>query len=183
MRSSVLLGSLPYLAFGLCAFGILVQYLFVRRRLGALHRDLSEAWVVLGGSRLWKMSCFCLLLGHLAGLLFPAQVLLWNRVPVRLYFLESAAFAIGVIALFCCLGLVWRHLGRSSKSIIREVGDIALLGLLLVALFSGLLTAAFYRWGSSWGPATLTPYSLALLRGNPMVRWAVQMPFLVQLHV
>lgn len=65
----------------------------------------------------------------------------------------------------------------------RDAGDMALLGLLLVATFSGVLTAVFYRWGSSWGSTTLAPYFLSLLRGSSAIRLAAQMPFLVQLHV
>jgi nitrate reductase gamma subunit len=52
-----------------------------------------------------------------------------------------------------------------------------------VTLLSGLLTAIRYRWGSSWGVSTLTPYGLSLLRGKPAVALVAGMPFLVQVHV
>ena len=38
-------------------------------------------------------------------------------------------------------------------------------------------------WGSAWGASILFPYLLTVLRGQPTVSLASQMPFLVQLHV
>ena len=52
-----------------------------------------------------------------------------------------------------------------------------------VGIGSGLLMALGYRWGSSWGAVTLTPYLASLFGGEPAEGLASQMPFLVQLHV
>jgi nitrate reductase gamma subunit len=66
---------------------------------------------------------------------------------------------------------------------VTELSDTVFLTLLFVGVFSGLLVAALYRWGSSWGAITLSPYIVSLVRGNPTAGFAVQMPFLVRLHV
>jgi nitrate reductase gamma subunit len=63
------------------------------------------------------------------------------------------------------------------------LADGVFLHLSFVALLTGLLTALFYRWGSSWCTSTLTPYAWSLLRGNPVAALAAQLPFLVRLHV
>jgi nitrate reductase gamma subunit len=76
-----------------------------------------------------------------------------------------------------------RHLERSSKAAVNDFADGALLSLLFVGIMSGLVTAMRYRWGSSWGAATLAPYGSSLLRGAPLVSFVEQMPLLVQLHV
>src|SRR5262245_19111762 len=53
----------------------------------------------------------------------------------------------------------------------------------MVSLVSGLLVAVEYRWASSWGAVILAPYVSSLLRGDPVIDLASQMPFPAQLHV
>ena len=88
-----------------------------------------------------------------------------------------------MLALAGYISLLWRYFGRSGESVSGEVGNVAFAALLFVGLVSGLLIAVFYRWGSSWGTVTLTPYMLSLLQGKPAVEYVARMPFLVQLHV
>jgi nitrate reductase gamma subunit len=154
-----------------------------RKQADALALDLAEAWELYGGGRILPFSLLMLFLGHLAGLLIPHKILLWNSAPSRLYALETLAFAIGLSALAAWAALMWRQLWRSGGPILRQVGDAVFLSLLFVTLLSGLLTAVRYRWGSSWGVSTLTPYGLSLLRGKPAVAMIAGMPFLVQVHV
>jgi nitrate reductase gamma subunit len=78
---------------------------------------------------------------------------------------------------------MWQHLARSDGSIARQAADAAFLSLLFMLLLSGSLIAVLFRWGSSWGVLTLTPYASSLLRGRPAVGLIADMPFLVQLHV
>src|SRR5262249_27641726 len=74
-------------------------------------------------------------------------------------------------------------LKRSEVSIAAEVADTAFLAIIFVALFSGLLMAVSYRWASIWGIVTLRPYVVSLLRGAPAPSFAIEMPFLVRLHI
>src|SRR5207249_6521301 len=144
---------------------------------------IAAAWELFGGGRLWRFSLTLLVAGHFAGLLFPKVVLWWNQSPFRLYLLEGFAFALGLLALLGWIKLLWKHLAQSTGSFLSEVADTVFLALLLVGLLSGSLTALIYRWGSSWGVATLTPYILTVLRGKPLLGFAAEMPFQVQLHV
>jgi len=183
MKASFLFQVWPYAAVALFAIGILIRYAFARKQADRVASDLAESWALFGHGRLLPFSLLMLLLGHLAGLLYPTKILLWNSVPFRLYALEVLAFGIGFSALVCWTFLMLRQLGRSGGSALRQVGDTVFLSLLFVSLLSGLLTAARYRWGSSWGVSTLTPYGLSLWRGKPAVALVAGMPFMVQVHV
>jgi nitrate reductase gamma subunit len=124
-----------------------------------------------------------LLLVHLLGLLIPRGLLAWNEVPVRLYLLEGAAGAAGLAALVGLVVLVKRQVTAPVTAAPAALRDTVVLGLLLVAAGSGLAAAWLYRWGTSWGAVTLTPYLLSLARLDPEVELVARMPFLVKLHV
>ena len=167
----------PYVAMALFIAGLAVRYASTR---GAA---LPKARALFVGAGWLRLSLVLLFLGHLAGLLFPSQIVLWNTVPARLYLLEGFAFVLGVATLVGWAGVMWRHLGRSGGSVASQLADVVFLSLSFAALLSGLLTAVCYRWGSSWSATTLTPYAWSLLRGNPVAALAAQLPFLVRLHV
>lgn len=174
----------PYVAAALLVVGALFRYLLARRRPNLLAEEIAEAKKVFGGKLFW-LSLVLTLAAHAAGLLMPRAILSWNASPARLYLLEGTAFAVGLVALITCAAVVWRHLGHSqaSASLLTEVCDTVFLAILFVVIASGLLVAGKYRWGSSWGVMTLTPYMVSVFRGSPVVDFIVQMPFLVQLHV
>jgi nitrate reductase gamma subunit len=183
MKPNSLFAVWPYVGFALLVGIVVLRYLMVRPRIDVMAFRISEAKAVFAGGRLWRWGLGLLLVGHVIGLLFPRQILLWNSVPIKLYLLEGFFFVVGAMTLIGWASVMWRHLGRSGGSFFSEVADTILLGLICVGLFSGLLMAVMYRWGSSWGAAILSPYMLAVLRGKPTIALATQMPFLVQLHV
>jgi nitrate reductase gamma subunit len=183
MNRNLLFSAWPYVATALFLTGIVVRYLLERRHATAVKDEMSEAWTVFCGSRLWRLSVMVLLLGHAGALLFPQTLLALNRVPVRLYLLEAFALIAGLSAVVGAATLLWRHLGRSNRSAITELSDTIFIALLLVGIVSGLLMAVLYRWASSWGALILTPYIVSLLRGSPASGLAAQMPLVVRLHV
>lgn len=172
----------PYIALALLGLGTIFRYLLALRQPAALAAKLAEAKAVFGG-RVWWAGLLAALGGHLVGLLSPRAILSWNTNMARLYLLEGLAFVVGLAALISGAALVWRHFGRHGRSFLADIFDTAFLALLLVVIVSGLLVAALYRWGSSWGVITLTPYVISILRGQPVPDLAAQMPFLVRLHV
>jgi len=183
MKTSFLFAAWPYIAAALLAVGILIRYLLVRNRVSSITAEMSEAWVTFGGSRMWRISLALLFLVHLVGLCFPRGILLWNGSTIRLLLLEGFAFAVGLLALAGWASLMWRDLGRSSQSPTSELLDTIFLSLLFLGILSGLLVAGLYRWGSSWGVMTLTPYVVSLLQGRPAPSFVIEMPFLVRLHI
>jgi nitrate reductase gamma subunit len=181
MSPDLLFKTGPYVSIACFALGMALRYRFSRQR------PATDAGAASGagspGRTLLRIGLGLLLVGHLAGLLAPRWILIWNAVPARLYLLESIAFASGAAALFGWAVLAFRHLARPVMSAAADLADTVFLSLLGVALAAGLLSAAFYRWSSSWGVLTLTPYVLSLLRGKPLVGLASQLPFPVQLHL
>jgi nitrate reductase gamma subunit len=183
MKADVLFGTWPYVAIALAIGGLVVRYVFDRKHNAAAEREAAEGKVVFGGGRIWRISLLVLFATHLLGLALPRAVLAWNGAPLRLYVLEGSGFLLGGLAVGAWADVMWKHLTRRYVSVMSSVADAVLLGLLFVALASGLFMQAIFRWGSSWGAATLTPYIASVLHGHPAVHLVDQMPFLVRLHV
>ena len=181
MKNNFLFGILPYLSLGLLAVGILARYLLLKKQ--GVAADVSQARNAFASGRLWQGSVLLLVAAHLVVVLAPRGVLLWNASTARLYLLESVAFAAGLAALAGWLALLWRSLRQRGGSLLTELSDTVMLALLFVGITSGLLLAAFYRWGSSWGAMVLAPYLASLLHGKAEAGLMIQMPFLVRLHV
>ena len=178
MKTAFLFRICPYAALVLFVAGMIARFATCRRPSAANRTSVSD---VLG--RVLQFSLFVLLLGHLAGLLFPRTILLWNSAPSRLYTLEAVAFLSGFCALVAWVLTISRQLRPSDKSFGEQTADAIFSALLFTAMLSGLLIAIFFRWGSSWGAFTLTPYVRSLLRGQPAIALASEMPFLVRLHL
>lgn len=183
MKTNFLFAIFPYIAFGLLAVGTITRYLLLRKQPEIISAETSEAKNVFAGNGLWKISLLFLFAGHAIALLMPRALLQWNTSSTRLYLLEGAAFVIGCAALAGWLIVLWRNLQRHGGSTLTELSDMALLALVFVGIFSGLLMAVLYRWGSSWGAITLTPYFTSVLRRKPAANMISQMPFVVRLHV
>jgi nitrate reductase gamma subunit len=176
----------PYLAAIVAAAGFAIRVLVTSDRLPVVRRVLPRAQRIYLGGWAWR-ACWALLVGaHLAGLLFPRAILSLTRTPARLYAIEAIGFAVGLAVAAACARSVWLHLrrpGRHGWSLISDLADSAFMSLLLVAAASGLLAAALHRWGSAWGPVTVTPYAASLLHGRPAPAFVAHLPFLVRLHL
>jgi nitrate reductase gamma subunit len=183
MKTDFVFQMWPYVAVVLFASGMAARYLAMPEPTRAKRHWPLDVRDLFRRTLLLQINLFALLLGHLAGLLSPQRILQWNSIPSRLYALEIWAFGVGLSALWGWTLLMWRHLRRSDASIGRQAADAVFLSLLFTTLLSGSLTAILFRWGSSWGVITLTPYMVSLLRGHPAVELVAGLPFLVRLHV
>jgi nitrate reductase gamma subunit len=183
VRVSFLFAGWPYIALSLLAIGLAVRYVLEQKRIDAVRTEMAEAWNVFSSAKTWRAGIALLLLVHAAILLLPQSVLAWNTNPLRLYLFEAITFVAGLAALAGWVKLTWRQVSHGNRSVITELSDTVFLALLFVAIASGVLMAALYRWGSSWGALVLTPYVASILRGRPAPGMATQMPFLVRLHV
>jgi nitrate reductase gamma subunit len=183
MKPNTLFAVWPYVAFALLAVIVVLRYLMVRKHMDVMKFRIPEAKEVFRGGKLWRWGLALLLAGHLVGFLFPKLVLRVDASGAGLLLVEGTFFVLGATALAGWASLMWRHLGRAGGSFFSEIADTILLALIGVGLLSGVLMAIFYRWGSAWGVSILGPYILTVLRGQPTVAFAAQMPFLVQLHV
>jgi len=173
----------PYMTVALLLVVTFVRYLLTRTQMDGLRAELMDARAVFGGNRTWYISLLLLAAGHGILLLFPRFILSWNSSPVRLYLLEFSGLIVGLVALASFGKLLWRHTGRSNRSVLIEISDVVFLSLLFLGIASGVFLAVAYRWASSWGAIILTPYIASLLRLNPATQLAAEMPFVVRLHL
>lgn len=176
----------PYLAATVAVAGFAIRLLATSDRVPVVRRVLPRAQRVYLGGWAWRAGWAVLLGAHLAGLLFPRAVLGLTRTPARLYALEAIGLAVGLAVVAACARSVVLHLrrpGRSGWSLVSDLADSAFMSLLLVAAASGVLAAGLHRWGSAWGPVTVTPYAASLLHGRPAPEFVAHLPLLVRLHL
>jgi nitrate reductase gamma subunit len=183
MKADFLFAIFPYVAVGILIAGLGLRYLLYRKQPEVVSAERKQAHAVFATGRLWQASFLLLIAGHLLAIAAPRSILSWNASRSRLYLLEAVALAVGVAALAGWIALMWRSHKRHGGSVLTELSDTVLLSLLFVGIFSGLLLALLYRWGSSWGAMILSPYVISVVRGKPSANFALQMPFLVRLHV
>jgi len=181
MRNQLLFVSFPYIAAACLIAGILGRYWWLRGRLGQILVDFSSLQATLG-NKLFQIGWILLILGHLGGILFARQILLWDAQPWRLYLLETMAFLIGATTLLSLLKPIWKCLNQNTEPASWAVGNTVFLSLLALGLISGLLMAAIHRWGSTWGSVTLSPYLVSLWHRKPAVTLISGLPFLVRVH-
>jgi nitrate reductase gamma subunit len=162
-----------------------LRYLLVRQR-GPLDRSaLVRAKRLLWGSWTWRVGLCGLLALHLLLLLFPRQVLAWNQRHWRLLLLEGTGLLLGLAGLAGLVGLIVRNVRAPARTSPTDpsIVDTAFLGLLLVAMISGLTAALLYRWASSWSTVTLVPYVRGLAGLEARVGLVGGLPYVVKLHV
>lgn len=174
---------LPYVALMLFFLGTIQRYRAQKFTYSSLSSQFLE-----NQHHFWALVPFhygiiTVLTGHLAAFLVPRQLLLWNRVPLRLYILEVAALACGLLTLIGLLGILLRRINDPKLRKVTTVADWAVYGLLSVSAFSGVYVAVFHPWGASWFATALTPYLWSLARFQPDAAALAGLPWAVKLHI
>ena len=123
------------------------------------------------------------LAGHLLGLLIPRQIILWNSRPLRLYVLEWTGLAFALLALVGVCAVLHRRLSVVKARIVTSPADWIVLVLLIVQIATGVHTAIFRPWGSSWYATSAVPYLRSLFWLNPDTSYLATMPWTVKLHM
>lgn len=177
-------------------FAILPYTVFLTFFIFTIHRYREETFSYSSLSsqflenrqHFWGLAPFhfgilAVLAGHIAAFLCPAQILLWNSRPLRLYVLEATGLIFALLAFFGLLGAIVRRLSDAKVGKVTTPGDWIVASLLLVQVISGLHIAIFHPWGTSWFAASFTPYLRSLLKFNPDLSYISTMPWVVKLHV
>jgi nitrate reductase gamma subunit len=133
----------------------------------------------LRGRRLFGRALLLVLIAHALMWLAPALLLAWSQSVTRVIAGEVVLFAIGVIAAIGVLRAMVETLRAPARPLLA---DTILLGILAVAVASGLTLAARYRWASTWSAVTLTPYLRSLLTFAPDTT-LLALPYVIKLHV
>ena len=149
----------------------------------SISSQLLERKKLFWGTIPFHYGIVLVLLGHLAALLVPSGLRLWNSVPIRLYLLEATGLALGIWALVGLAILLWRRLSERRVRVVTTPMDLVVLVLLLVSVITGVLTASVYRFGSSWFTVVFTPYLWSVLTFQPQVNLVAPLPWVIKLHV
>ncbi|MAF84934.1 MAG: respiratory nitrate reductase subunit gamma [Dehalococcoidales bacterium] len=182
MVDSFLFGILPYIAIVIAVGGLIWRYVTNQFSYSSISSQFLEDRQLFWGSMPWHYGIIAIVIGHLIGIFLPSSVIAFNRVPLRLYILEGAAFALGLLAL---AGLIFLLLRRGTNPRIRVVTsgmDLVLLLLLLFQVITGDAIAVLYRWGTAWFVQTAAPYFLSLAKFSPEVGYMASLPLLVKVH-
>lgn len=183
MFDYILFAILPYVVVAVELVASFWRYFSNRYKFSSLSSEFLESNQLFWGSVPWHYGILVVLLGHVVAFLFPAQILLWNRVPVRLLILEVTALVFGLLALLGLVMLIYRRLTNSRIQAVTTKMDIVVLVLLLIQVVTGLGTALVYRWGSSWYAAVLVPYLRSLFLLKPNLELVFGLRWMVKLHI
>lgn len=173
----------PYVAAFLAVFVTIDRYRNRPFTVSSLSAQFFENRRHFWGSVPFHYGILLVLAGHLAGLLVPRSVLLWNTHPVRLYVLEGTGLALAVLALFGLANVVARRLSEPRNRIVTSTVDLCLFLVLFVQIGTGIGVSLFHGWGSSWFVSSATPYLWSLAALSPRVDLVAPYPWLVKAHV
>lgn len=179
----LLFGAFPYVALVLFAAGTTERILHHPATLTSRSSQFLE-----NRQHFWAMVPFhygllVVLAGHLAAFAAPRAILGWNASLARLYTLEGAGLACGLLA---AVGLALAVLRRVSVAPVRRTTtafDWVVLTVLLYQIVSGVFIAIAFSWGSSWFAGVAVPYLRSLARLQPDVGGVAALPLAIKGHV
>ncbi|MBI4349928.1 MAG: respiratory nitrate reductase subunit gamma [Elusimicrobia bacterium] len=183
MQKEILYIALPYAALVLGAAAAVYSYAKREFTFSSLSSQFLEGRALFWGVQPFHWGALVLLSGHFLCIFFPSAVLAWNAVPARLFAFELASFTAGVLMLSGLLILLARRLVSAKIRAVTTPMDYVVLLVLISQVTLGLLTAALYRWGSSWFAAVLSPYLLSLFKLAPSIGGIANMKGIIQAHV
>ncbi len=174
---------LPYIALFVMIFGTIYRYRTAGFRVSSLSSEFLESKKLFWGSVPFHWGMMFLFFGHLAAFLVPKGVMAWNAHPVRLLVIEISAFVFALCMFVGLFNLILRRMSDDRVRVVSSWMDYSILLLLMLQVVTGLATAYFFRWGSSWFAAVLTPYLRSLLVFSPDIVAISSMHWVIQLHV
>jgi nitrate reductase gamma subunit len=174
---------LPYLAFTLFLLVSIRRYVRESFTFSSLSSQFLENKHHFWGLVPFHYGIIVILTGHVIGFAVPAEVLWWNSVPLRLYILELSAFIFGILTLVGVISIIIRRFTVVKMKMVTSIADWILFGIFILQIVTGLSTAIFHSWGSSWFAAVATPYLWSLLTLNPDISFITAMPWMVKTHI
>jgi nitrate reductase gamma subunit len=174
---------LPYLAVSIFLLGTIMRYRKAPFTYSSFSSQFLENRMHFWGLVPFHYGIVIVLVGHIVAFLIPNQILAWNSQPLRLYVLEVSALLFGLLALVGLCGAILRRILFSKVRTVTTRMDWFVFCLLLVQLSSGLYTAVFHPWGSSWFAAAVAPYLWSLVKLNPNLGFITAMPLVVKFHI
>jgi nitrate reductase gamma subunit len=173
----------PYIAVVIFFVESIRRYRQTRFSFSSLSSQFLEGDQLFMGNVPFHYGILMVMVAHLVAFLFPRQLLAWNSVPVRLYILEIAGLAGGLLCLAGLAQLVTRRAIYARVRAVTTPMDVIILLMLLVQVGLGVHIAVTLRWGSSWFAAVLSPYLWSLVQFRPDLRVLSVLPWPIKLHI
>src|SRR3989304_2389174 len=179
----LLFGAMPYILLTICVVGAIWRYTSNRYSWSSQSSEFLENSVLFYGSTPWHYGILIILLAHLFGLFFPRAILAWNGVPLRLYLLELSGLALGFLAFFGLLVFTYSRLTDVRVKAVTSGWDVLVLIVLLIQVFTGLINAIFYRWGSNWYAASAVPWMWSIFTLQPDPTYVSWLRLITKVHI
>lgn len=183
MLSLLLFAVMPYLAMVLFLGVSIQRYRRDPFTFSSLSSQFLETRRLFWGSVPFHVGILALFFGHLLGFLFPREFLMWNRIPLRLFLLESSGLVAALLTLVGLVGLITRRASAPRLMANTSKTDVLVYALLLFQVGTGLWVALGLRWGSSWYAQTVVPYLRSIFLLQPDAQRIADLPLAAQLHV
>jgi nitrate reductase gamma subunit len=180
---TVLFMIFPYISLTLFVTVTIYRSIVRPFSISSISSQLLESKKLYWGNIAFHYGIIIVLLGHLAALVLPAGLRMWNAVPVRLYLLEGTGLALGIWALAGLGILLWRRMSERRIRAVTTVMDMVVLAVCILSALTGVLVAVLYRFGSLWFTAVFTPYIWSILTLQPQINLVAPLPWLIKLHV
>jgi nitrate reductase gamma subunit len=179
----LLFAILPYIAFFTFFLVTIERYRRGRYSYSSLSSQFLE-----NRQHFWSLVPFhygilVVLAGHILGFLIPREILLWNSVPLRLYFLEITGLTFALLTIVGLVSGLLRRLNQPKVRMVTSRADWVVLFLLLIQVATGIYIALRHPWGSSWYASSASPYLWSLLKFNPDISYVAAMPHIVKTHI
>ncbi|RMH41512.1 MAG: respiratory nitrate reductase subunit gamma [Deltaproteobacteria bacterium] len=183
MFDTLIFGALPYVAFALFLIISIQRYRRDPFTFSSLSSQFLETRRLFWGSVPFHVGILTLFFGHLIGFLFPRQVMLWNRIPARLFVLEATALTAALLCLIGLCGLIVRRAGSSRLRANTSPTDVIVYVLLLFQIVTGIWVALTMRWGSAWYTHVAVPYVRSIFAFSPDIARVAALPLVAKLHI
>lgn len=183
MLDLLLFGALPYVAIVLFLVVSIQRYRRDPFSFSSLSSQFLESRRLFWGSVPFHVGILTLFFGHLVGFLMPRQVLLWNRIPLRLFVIESTALTAALLTLIGILGLIWRRAVSARMRRTTTWVDVVVYAVLLFEIGTGIWVALTLRWGTSWYAQTVAPYLWSLFRFQPDLQRVAELDLAARMHI
>ena len=171
----------PYLAAAILVAGTLSAWSGRSRRARPGAPDLT-AGTLVRTNRVLTIGLLGVAAGHSLIVAWPAAIASWSQTFVGLLVLEISLVLLGLTALAGVVMVIARYVRRLPRHSIGTI-DVVFVGVLVVAVISGLGVAVLHRWAAAWSSVTLTPYVRSIVDLQPDLRHLEAMPYLVKLHL
>lgn len=123
------------------------------------------------------------LFGHLIGFLCPAELLAWNSEPIRLYIFEVTGFIAAIFTLVGLLNIIIRRTSNDKIRMVTSTADWIVIAIIMFQVVTGIYTAIFHSWGSSWFASSMAPYLWSIVQFSPEIAYVTPLPIMTKLHI